>query len=106
MMATKSDTPASTLLEYTGVLIHPAQARSRPADQEGHIVPVLCVEIALENAVGTVLHAEQVFPFGAHDQAAAAARRLHKGDRITVQAGLADLRLLVTNTAHIHVIPT
>lgn len=91
--------------EYTGVLIQRAEARSSVADSEGHIVPVLCLDMELDNAHRTHLHVEQPFPAGHHTQAEAAAHRLKKGMRITVQAPLVGMRLVARNAAHIHVIP-
>lgn len=90
--------------EYTGVLLHAAEARSGMADTQGHIVPVLCLDIELDNAHHTHLHVEQPFPAGHHTQAEAAAHRLKKGMRVTVQAPLVGMRLVARNAAHIHVI--
>lgn len=98
--------PTRALLEYTGTLIKAAEARTRPADLEGHVVPVIHCEIELHNAQRTHLVAEQPFPANHQAQAAAAAKRLKKGTQITIQAALEDIRLFAANTAHIHVIPT
>lgn len=101
-------TPATSaaLLEYTGTLIKPAEARNRAADLEGHMVPVIRCELELNNPQRTRLVAEQRFPVGHHAQAAAAAKRLKKGTQITIAAPLSDIRLFAGNTAHIHVITT
>jgi len=98
--------PTTAMLEYTGTLVKPAEVRNRPADLQGHMVPVIWCEIELNNAQRTRLVAEQRFPVGAHDQAKAAARRLKKDTQITIQAAVSDIRLFAGNAAHIHVIPT
>ena len=97
-----SATPAQ--LEYTGTLIHPAQARSQVLDTEGHTVPVLCFDIELDNTLHSRMHVEQPFPLNHYPQAHAAAHRLKKGMRVTVQAPLIDLRLIACNATHVHVI--
>jgi hypothetical protein len=93
-------TSAPALLEYTGTLIHAAEARTQVLDADGHTIPVLCLDIALHN----LMHVEQPFPFDHYAQAMAAAHRLKKGMRVTVQAPPIDLRLIARNTAHIHII--
>jgi len=102
-MHTSAQSAARTVAEYTGTLLHQAQARTAMIDAEGHSLPVLCLEIELDNAMHTHLHAEQLFPAGHHNQAVAAAHRLKKGMRVTVQAPLFGMRLIAANTTHIHV---
>ena len=103
-------TPAPTrlfpdpLLEWTGTLLHCAEARSKQLDAEGHVVPVLCLDLVLDNPLHNHLHVEQPFEVGAHAQCAAAAHRLLKGMRVTVQAPSVDLRIVAANTQHIHVV--
>lgn len=92
-------------LEYTGTLLRQAEARTRLIDTEGHTVPVLCMEIELDNALHTPMRVEQPFPADAAKEAHAAAHRLKKGMRVTVQAPLVGVRLVATNASHIHVIP-
>ena len=106
--ATPVQTSASPgpMLEYTGTLVKSAEARSRPSDLQGHVVPVIRCELELNNPQRIHLVAEQRFPVGAFDQAQAAARRLKKGTQITIQAAVTDIRLFAGNTAHIHVVPT
>lgn len=104
--AVQTSAQTTAMLEYTGTLIKSAEARSRPSDLEGHVVPVIRCELELNNPQRTHLVAEQRFPAGAHDQAQAAARRLKKGTQITIQAAVSDIRLFAGNAAHIHVVPT
>ncbi len=91
--------------EYTGTLLHAAEARTSMLDGEGHSVPVLCMDLALENAMHTPLHVEQPFPVGHFAQCQAAAHRLKEGMRVIVQAPLVGMRLVARNAIHIHVIP-
>lgn len=99
-----SGAAATPLMQYSGTLTHQAEARMRPLDGEGHYVAVLCLDVELDNAAHTPLHVEQPFASGSIEQARAAAHRLKKGMRITVQAPLAAMRLVAANAAHIHVI--
>ncbi len=94
--------PSSLELEYTGTLTHQAEARTMPIDGEGHTVPVLCMDIELDNDAHTPMRVEQPFPAQSFEQTRAAAHRLKKGTRITVQASLASLRLKAV-ASHIHV---
>lgn len=88
--------------EYTGVLLHQAEARTTVLDGDGHTVPVVCLDIELDNAMHTHLHVEQPFPVTQGAQAHAAARKLKKGMRVTVQAPLVGMRLVARNATHIH----
>lgn len=94
----------SLVAEYTGTLIHGAEARSAVLDSQ-HVVPVLCMDIELENAMHTAMHVEQPFPEGHYAQAQAAAHRLKRGMRVTVRAPLVGVRLVARNASHVHVIP-
>lgn len=96
----------SALAEYTGTLLNRAEARTARLDHDGHAVPLLCLDIELDNPLHTHMHVEQPFPLGHHAQAIAAAHRLVKGMRVTVQAPLIGLRLVASNTSHIHTHPT
>lgn len=90
-----------TLVQLTGVLLHHAEARTRPGDAEGHMVPVLCMDIELETVHRNLFHAEQVFP--SQEACEWAARRLRKGTRVTVDGPLAAARFTHLHVSHIHV---
>lgn len=90
--------------EYTGTLTHGAEARTKLLDRDGHTVPVLCLDLALDNEMQTPLHVEQPFPVGHFTRCQAAAHRLKKGMRVKVQAPLVGMRLVAANTTHIHVL--
>ena len=88
--------------EFEGVLLHNAEARSRLLDAEGHVVPVLCLDVAV-GPQRKHAHFEQPFPAGAFQACAIAALRLKKGAHLTLTHGTADLRLLGNNVSHVHV---
>lgn len=96
---------APVLLQWTGTLIHAAEARTRILDGESHAVPVLCMDIELDNTLRNVMHVEQPFPPDHFKQAQAAAHRLKKGMHVTVDVPPLDLRFTARNVSHIHVIP-
>jgi hypothetical protein len=86
---------------YTGTLLHRAEARAKVIDHTGHTVPVVCLELELDNAHHTHMHVEQPFPAGAYEQAKTAAHALKQGMRITVQAPLVGMRLVATNATQL-----
>ena len=88
---------------HTGVLLHGAEARTKVLEGEGHVVPVLCMDLELDNMYRNRIHVEQPFPAGHFDQARAAAHRLNRGTRVTVQLPIVGMSLSGTAT-HIHVI--
>lgn len=96
--------PTAADMVHTGTLTQDAEVRTRVLDHEGHSVPVLCLELELDNAHHTPLHSEQLFPVGHHKQAAMAAKRYRRGTRVSIQAPLVGVRLVATNTTHIHII--
>lgn len=91
-------------LQYSGTLISAAHACTRLLDGDAHCVPVVAMDIELDNALRNVMHVEQPFPAGQHDQAKAAAHRLKKGVHITVDVPVLDIHLVARNATHIHVI--
>lgn len=92
------------LLSYTGTLVADAEARWHVEPGTLRTRPVLCMDLQLDNCVHTLAHVEQQFDHGHHDQVKAAARRYRKGQRVTVQAPLRPLRLVIAQAAHIHII--
>lgn len=101
-MQAADGTSTGPLLQYSGTLIHHAEPRTRVIGSVS--VPVLCMDIELDNTLHNLMHVEQPFPVDHFKQAEAAAHRLKKGMRVTVQAQPLDLRLVACNVAHIHVI--
>lgn len=93
------------LLQWSGTLLHAAEARTLILDGDSHAVPVLCIDIELDNALHNVMHIEQPFPANHFKEAEAAARRLKKGMHVTVDVPPLDLRFTARNVSHIHVIP-
>lgn len=88
--------------QYSGRLVRAAEARNKLIDGEGHVVPVLCLDIESDSPMRLPIYIEQPFPLDHHAQCQAAARRLPKGTHITVEAPLVGVRLVVSNATHIH----
>lgn len=86
----------------SGHILTKPVVRSLPIDGEGHVVPVLCMDIESDGPARLPIHVEQPFPMDHYAQCEAAAKRYRKGQHITVQAPAVGLRLAVTNVAHIH----
>ena len=93
------------MLQFIGTLIAPAQARTTILDGEGHTVPVLCIDIELDNLERTRMHVEQVFPSGKHVECAAAARRYKTGQRVTFETANTSITLTARYASHIHLHP-
>lgn len=89
--------------EYIGTLIAPAQCRMRPVDADGHMAPVLVLQIELDTLLRTRMRVEQQFPAHAHQACEAAAKRLRVGTVLAVDAPLTGLRLVATRTQHVRV---
>lgn len=101
---TDTAAPGSRLAEFTGTVMADAQARMKPIDLEGHMQPVLIIDVRLDCATCNHLRSEQIFP--SLTAATDAARRYRKGLQVRVQAPLAWLTLRATHVAHIHAVPT
>lgn len=74
--------PAPIALSYTGTLLRPAEVRTA-VEGDHHSVPILCMEVALDNALRTHVHVEQTYPPGCHDLCLSAARKYKSGSRVT-----------------------
>lgn len=90
-------------VRFTGTLLEHAQVRQKAIDPEGHMVPALCLDIALDCPQRNRLQAIQLFTADQQHACEAAAQRYRKGAHVTVDAPLAALRMLATRTTHIHV---
>ena len=101
-MHTHAHPEVTALVEYTGTLVHAAEARTAIHPGDGLTVPVLCLDIELDGGMHNRMHVEQPFPFGHFMQAEAAAHRLKKGMRVTVQTPLQAIKLFALACAHIH----
>lgn len=97
--------PQLTAAEYTGTLLHRAEVRTAVLDGEGHSVPVLCMDVELNNDFHTRTHFEQPYPVGHYAQAEAAAHRLKKGALVTIQAPLVDVHISAHNATLIAAVP-
>lgn len=92
---------AGRLIEFEGTVLADAQARMQATDLDGHMQPVLIVDVRLHCATCNHMRVEQVFPSFAACKAAAG--RYRKGEQVRVQAPVAWLTLRAKHVAHIHV---
>lgn len=97
-----ADLFADVAAQYSGRLVRAAEVRNKVIDQEGHVVPVLCMDIESDSPLRLPIHVEQPYPVDHHAQAQTAARRMAKGTHVTVVAPLVGVRLVVANATHIH----
>lgn len=88
---------------FSGTLLHNAQARTRQLDHDGHVVPVLCMDVELDTALRNHLHVEQPFAIGAHQACEARARTLRAGMRVTIDVPFIGLAIVARNVSHVHV---
>ena len=103
-MNTRMD--ASNLAEFEGTLLADGQARILPADEAGHMVPVLILDVRAKSPTHNHIRVEQPFPPGSDARCRAAALRYRKGMQIQFQAPVAWITLHARHTAHIHILPT
>lgn len=99
-LPTDSAAPRTPLAEFIGTVMADAQARMQATDLEGHMQPVLIVDVRLHCATCNHLRVEQIFPTFA--ACTAAASRYRKGLQVRVQAPIAWLTLRAKHAAHIH----
>lgn len=81
-------------LTFTGVLAHHAEVRMKPIDG-GHHVPVVCLDLEDVGAGHHRMHAEQPFTETTRHEAELLAKRLRKGDSVTVSTALMDIRVFL-----------
>lgn len=101
-----SNLQTEPMASFTGTLLDHAQMRMKSLDAEGHMVPMLCMDLELDTALRNHLHVEQPFPPGREHVCSTVAHRYRKGNRVTVEAPIASLRMVATHTTHIHVHPS
>jgi hypothetical protein len=86
------------MMQYRGVLLHAAEARTKPLDETGLAVPVLCLDVELiESPLHNVMHVEQLYEPNEHELVKARAKTLKKGDTVDVLVPLIDIRLVAKN---------
>jgi len=91
---------------YVGTFLHKAEVRTKLLDGNAHHVPVVCMDVELDNNMHTHMHVERPYATNEHALAEADAARLKRGTRVTVEASMLDLRLLVRNAAQVTPIAT
>lgn len=95
----------TSALQYTGTLLRNAQVRTSVQPSDGHTVPVLCLDLQIDNALQTHLHVEQVYPAGCHDLCHTAAKRHKEGLRVCVTVPLEHIHLTAKHVTHIEALP-
>ncbi len=90
--------------EYAVVLTRHGEARQKQLDRDGQFIPVLVLDAETDTPLHMPIHIEQPFPAGHMAQAEAAAKRYHKGQRLTVQTPVLSQRLAIV-ASHIHIHP-
>ncbi len=90
---------ATCTLSFTGTLRRRADVRTKVCDSEGHNIPVLHLEL---EGCGTGHHtvlAEVPYTESTRAMAERLAKRLQRGDQVTVTTQLTDMRLLLPSAA-------
>jgi hypothetical protein len=101
---TEADDSQAAVYTYTGTLLRQAESRAAICDRQGRAVPVVCFDMELDNPLKTHMHIQQPFAPGNFAGAQAAAHRLKKGTRVTVQHPSETVRIVGTAATHVHVI--
>lgn len=89
---------------YEGVLLRRAEVRTMLLDGATS-VPVVCMDVELDNQLHTRMVARQPFGAGEYNQAHKLAATLKKGTRIEVQAPLVGVQLVLPNVTRISPLP-
>lgn len=87
--------PAAADLSFTGTLVHHGEVRLKQLDGQGHHVPVVCIDLEHVGAGHHRMHVEQPFTEASRPDAEQLAKRLRKGQTVTVTTGLTDIRLFL-----------
>lgn len=93
--AVPRDPSASCSLRFTGRLSHKPHVAMRQIDTEGHLVPVLVLELADVGAGHHDIVAHIPYTAANRDQAEAQAKRLRRDQVVTVTTELLDIRVLL-----------
>lgn len=86
---------AAPRLQFTGTLARDAMVCVKPVGRDGHMVPVLCLELHHIGIGDHTLHAEQVHTEATRHLAEAAAARLKAGAVVTLTTPPDHLRLVL-----------
>lgn len=106
MLHTQAQTSAHPALQYTGTLLFNPQVRTA-LDDDHRSVPLLCMEVVLDNTLRTHVHVEQTYPAGCHDLCLTAARKYKSGSRVTWTVPLTpeSVALITRHVTHIEALP-
>ena len=92
-------------LEMTGILIEHGEARKRPIDAEGHMVPVLCLHVETEGITRGHVLVEYPFAPGQERECEQAAASYRRGARVSFTAPTVGIQLLARNCSHLQLLP-
>lgn len=96
-------TPQPTVdMELTGTLARDAELRNRVLDNDGHHVPVICLDLISNGSAHMPVHVEWPQPSDGHFAAERLCKTLKRGSTVTVQAPVVGLRLVATNASRVH----
>ena len=90
-------------LQISGVLLRDAEVRTVPMGEDRTAMPVISLVIQTDHSCHGPLRAEQVYPPAMRGDAEAAAKAMKKGQRVTVQAPIAQLRTTLAWVSKIEV---
>jgi len=98
--------PQALQLQFTGVLRSDAQVRVKPVGTDGHVLPVLCLDLSHVGDAHHTVHAEQVFSEATRAQADAKAKALKKGTVVHINHSLLDMRIFLPHVESIAIVPS
>ena len=87
--------------EYCGTLVEKAEVRTKLIDGCDYAVPVVCMDLQLNNELRTPMHVEHPYPMGKRAEAEAAAATLKAGTHVCVKAPAMDMRLVARNATEV-----
>lgn len=87
--------------EYTGVITHRPEVRTKMLDAEGHEVPVLVIDVECDAPTRPLMRLEQTFARDQRPLAEQLARDYAKGTRIQYRAPLVGMRVIAPNVTRI-----
>jgi hypothetical protein len=88
-----------------GRLRRNAEVRSKPCDRQGHMVPVLCLDLDELGGWKRVVHAEQVFTEAQRGHAEKLASTLKRGMVVAVVSPITDVRMTLPHIDGFEVMP-
>lgn len=91
-------------LQFTGILAHDAEVRSKPVDNGARMLPVLCLDLRVGQPQH-LLHAEQLFTEATRADAERLAKTLKRGQVVSLTTSLLDMRVFLPHVESISLDP-